>query len=345
MKILIPTKRPKNTFFDEITSKSENEFFYGNLDSKISDFDVVLFHWPEHIFQWACPNNEQLELLKKRLQLWESKVPIIYVLHNETRHFGTNSQFDELYKIVINFSNTIVHFGKFSHKKYSRLYPLKKHVVIEHPLYLNSFYLLNQNKAKEKLGIKGKKLIFVPGRVRNNLERNLILDSYRKVAAKGKFLIVSNMFIKKLPSTKGSYFIHKRLPFLESLILYIRNFEIGRSLKLYYSNQSIHNMSLLMSAADIIFIPRITSLNSGLVFLALTYKKIIVGPNIGNINEILEDFNFPIFDATDNNSVAKALSWAIDNCDTYRFSEYKLNKFKPDVVAKKWDDFLANSFK
>ena len=54
-------------------------------------------------------------------------------------------------------------------------------------------------------------------------------------------------------------------------------------------------MSKLLSATDVLFIPRINSLNSGLVQLGFTYGCVVLGSEFGNIGDQLKQTNNPTF--------------------------------------------------
>ena len=100
----------------------------------------------------------------------------------------------------------------------------------------------------------------------------------------------------------------------------------------------------MMSASDVVFIPRVKILNSGLLFLGLTFKKIVVGPKLGNVNEFLEYFNLPSFNPNDSKSIFNALSQGVSmfNLKIYKYNDKRLEEFHPKNIAKQWDDFLIN---
>lgn len=79
-----------------------------------------------------------------------------------------------------------------------------------------------------------------------------------------------------------------------------------------YTPQDNYKFSLQISAADVIFIPRIDLLNTGNVLLGLTFKKVTVGPAIGNIKEQLEDHNLPAFNPNSISSAVAGLNTGIE---------------------------------
>jgi len=65
------------------------------------------------------------------------------------------------------------------------------------------------------------------------------------------------------------------------------------------------------AAADIVFIQRVKILNSGNLPMAFFFNKVVVGPNVGNVREFLdEETNFS-FDCNDISTASKALYKAV----------------------------------
>ncbi len=85
---------------------------------------------------------------------------------------------------------------------------------------------------------------------------------------------------------------------------------------------------------------RIDSLNSGSIYLGLTFKKIIVGPAIGNMKEVLEKTDAYSFNPENIDSLVNALEEALKtDKDKYQVN---LEAMYPKNIAKKWDELFAN---
>lgn len=98
-----------------------------------------------------------------------------------------------------------------------------------------------------------------------------------------------------------------------------------------------------MSAADLVFIPRIDILNSGNVFLGLTFNKIVVGPAVGNIEEQLKELDLPVFDPKKRKSVIVALNKGISLSNQHNgYIAGKLEKYLPNSITKKTDALLSD---
>ncbi len=64
-----------------------------------------------------------------------------------------------------------------------------------------------------------------------------------------------------------------------------------------------------------IVIPRVDSLNIGNVFLCFTFARQVIGPDIGNIGEVLKITGNPVYDPK-NISILKEAFELNNNCDS-----------------------------
>jgi hypothetical protein len=332
----------ENPFFKEIISFSTNRFKYCPWDKLFPNKnEPIIFHWPELIFEWHEPTIQQLKELELKICKWKEHTEIMYVVHNERRHFGMTVNFKRLYQIVENASNTFIHMGNYSKDIYTKKYPNKRHVQINHPLYSNSFDRINKKRARQVLGIPQDRFILIaPGRIRNPKERDLIFKAFNHLKIKNKSLMVPFM-LKKSSSTefRGRHFLKRffdikkiqedRVNNLKPPVFY---FDFQFSKPDYFAIQ--------LSCADAILIPRLDVLNSGNLFLGLTYRKPIVGPGVGNVSEILDYFNLPKFDPNNLRSLKKAMNHLAEIRNDKIYNEEKLLPFSPFEIAKKWDKLL-----
>ena len=106
-------------------------------------------------------------------------------------------------------------------------------------------------------------------------------------------------------------------------------------------------LSLLISASDIVLIPRIKILNSGNVFLAMTFKKIMIGPKQGNLREIFEMMNLPSFNPANKTSIKMAVqnAFSLVKNNAFAYDPELLQKFAPAVIAEQWDQLLNEKSK
>ncbi|TWO34373.1 hypothetical protein E1J38_000555 [Seonamhaeicola sediminis] len=345
VQVFVPTPKDPNPYLDEILHYSKHEFIFGVLNSYKPSYSVILINWPEQLFGWKEPSNTQLDDLENRFRLWKQSSSIIYVVHDLERHSGMTDNYRRLFEMVLHFSDSLIHLGVYSKELFQKKYPSKHHEVIYHPLYERSFEIHNKLEARKKLGIRKDQIVFIaPGRIRSLAERKFIISAFNSVKEKDKLLIASNMYYKELNIEFKGRTKLKRVIDVKRLINKVYNFNFNSKFRFNYGFTSFKELSLLMSAADIVIIPRLKILNSGNLFLGLTYRKIIVGPNKGNVLGFLEKLNLPIFNPDDVKSASLAFSESLNllNKESH-YNENVLKEFKPKEVAAKWDIFILKS--
>ena len=346
MEVFIPALKSINPFFDEIISYSKNTFVFDDFKSYNSSFKTVLIHWPEQLFKWKEPTEEDLVKLIEAIKLWKQHAKILYVVHNLERHYGMTPQFRALYDLVESSCDKMIHFGGVSKELMQNKYPLKQHSIIFHPLYKKSYRIYEKQYAREELGIDENALvIFVPGIIRDNEESKMVIKAFKAINKKNKVLLASRILKKEFSQDfKGRTFLKKHLK-IDVKGIY-ENYVDGLYKKpQYYFNYNfleLDEFSLMLSTADIVFIPRKKILNTGNVFLGMTFKKIIIGPDRGNLTEVLQKLKMPLFNPDDSNSIQKALQKAIEIFESkaYNYDDNILKEYDPAILAEQWDEVL-----
>lgn len=345
MKVLIPTSKNRNSFFEELTSLSSHKFFFKDLNEDVAHYDLVLIHWPEELFGWKEPSKDELDFLKMKLQSWRKDVKIVYMVHNLKPHNKAGKYYNELYELVLSYCQGMIHLGNYSKDLLSKKYPDKSHTIIYHPLYRKSFTTVNKQAARQRLGLSQDAVIIIaPGRIRTFREKELITKSFKRIKSNKKELIVPRMFWKESKiEFKGRNGL-KKLIDIKSVLEKIYNFSLDKRHHFFYSFMDNKELSILMSASDIVFVPRLNTLNSGILFLGLSFDKTIVGPRVGNLTEVLNLFNCYSYDPFNLESVKESLNAAVNNLDSKIMKTSKKNElkfFEPKYLAKQFDDYLV----
>jgi tetrahydromethanopterin S-methyltransferase subunit B len=343
LKIFLPFKREQNPYLDELEIFSEFDFEYGDLEDYRSHFPIVHIHWPEALFDWHEPSNAQLDKLEKLISMWKTHSKIVYTKHDFRRNKGTTPKFTRLFKIIEQNAHVFIHLGDFSKKKYSINYPEAVHTIIPHPIY-TLFPRFDKKTARERLGISGDSFVIcAPGNIRSFEERKLLLRTFKKLEVAEKVLIATNMHNEIPVDFKGRVRLKKVFDVREYVV---KRFKRKYSIPEYYftyQNLMQDEFALRVSASDLIFIPRIESLNSGNLLLGLSFEKMVVAPRTGNITEQMEDFGFPIFDPKQISSAVRALEKGISLIEKeYEPESEKIDRLHPQNIAHLMDEFFKN---
>jgi len=342
MKIFLPFKKELNPYLDEIINHSNHTYFYDNYLNYDTSYDFVHIHWPESIFEWKEPTSAELELLEKRINYWKRKSVIIYTKHDYQRNKGTTLNFTRLFELIEKNTDVFIHLGKFSQNLYQQKYPSVRHEIIYHPLYTNYLSPLNKVVARKMFQIaEDAFVIIVPGNIRSYAERDLMLNAFVSIDFNRKVLICINMHAELRYDFPGRTELKRIIDIKKILIDRFKQSHKPPKFLFTYGTQTKKELEMKMSSADLVFIPRIESLNSGIVFLGLTFNKIVVGPSTGNIEEQLIELELPVFNPKYKLSVSNALKKGMKlSIDHKNYSARLLKKYMPKEVAQKMDALL-----
>ena len=312
------------TLTDGIRSLSQDiKFYFGDRlfwSDECESMDVIHIMWP-NIFSDAMGQGS--DLLQRVLYLKSKGVKIIATCHNLIPH-TPNELWQKAYDIIYNNCDVMIHLGNYSLRICQSRYPEAKHAMIPHHIYDKLYKeTVDKGEALKKMYLSEKyKYILCMGAFRNKDERNLvkfIAKAFKHNSVKiiaPSFILLPNgkcrlwrrsgwkwLLIKMLHSNiivKGKYVDHDEIPF-------------------YYA------------ASDIAFIHRYSILNSGNLPLAFMFGKVVVGPAVGNVGEILDETKNPIFIPNERDSMIQAVAKGLAECKNnqiYRGGENKKFAFK-----------------
>lgn len=204
-----------------------------------------------------------------------SKGKIIFLCHNVVEH---ESSFIKqlLTRMVLKQGNYyIVHSEQERDKLMKMGFKSKKIKKIFHPTYeeLNP-EILPVHKAKENLGLEGKKVILFFGFIRPYKGLIYLLEAMKEICEVHKeiHLIVVGEFMKE---NKDDYL---------DIINHLRSQEC-LSLHDYYVPSS--DINKYFSAADLVVLPYVSATQSGIVQIAYSYAKPVIVTNVGGLPEVV----------------------------------------------------------
>jgi len=270
-----------------------------------NDYDIIHIHWPEFLsfelesYLYKPDESIPQELWDKTitcLEYWSKKSKIIYTRHVQFPHVRHDEEFLNLYKIVASYCDTIVHFANYSIQQFKDWYPdLEhiKHVVIPHHNYASLPNRSTKQQAREYLNInQDTKVMLVFGGIKEH-EKPLIKTAFKAIPYKNKVLLA--------PSWK---ILRRKISYIR-LREWVWNFEVWRAKQ---NNRFRTNLGFIkeedahyyLNAADFLFIPRTSELNSGNITLGFTFGLVVVGADTADIGEILNETGNPTFNVGDD---------------------------------------------
>lgn len=287
---------------------SMNEFW----DSD-TPYDIIHFQWPEEVMGWNCDDSDRIRLLEERIAFFQSRgARFVYTRHNIRPHYA-NEAISRAYDIIEEKSDVVVHMGRYSLDEFAAKHPFSRNVIIPHHIYQYTYKEdISVEKARQYLNLPQKAFIVTSfGEFRNREERRMMTGAFRKWNEKNKFLLAPRFYPFSRFNRYGSNFF-KRWASRTGYYLFIPLLNRLSSMHAGASDEPIDNCDLpyYMAASDVIFIQRKDILNSASIPLAFLFHKVVIGPNIGNIGEILHDTGNPVFHPDNKFDIVRALEAA-----------------------------------
>ncbi|MES2239801.1 MAG: hypothetical protein V4497_06010 [Bacteroidota bacterium] len=329
---------------DEIIFYSKYNFFFGNYTEYNNSYEIINIQFPEAIFDWKEPSQKQLKDLEENLIFWKKKSKIVFTMNDLKNHYDENNKFLELFKLVHRYADGVIHLGKYSYENYKCLFSFYcKHTVIYHPLYdtLLENFENNDFQKKFQINLDKKYVVAVIGAIRSFEEARLMLKVFKNIPRKNKILVVPQMIqFTNLPS----FWPYRYRRLYKIVAEFVFCFPLLK--KQYFFGFKFVEYSLivdLLKRTDLMIIPRIRNLNSGNLFLGLTFDIPMIIPKVGNLTEIATLFDFPTLNLKEMN-MKEVISHQVGLKSNYlvQKGDYieKKKKFSASIIAKQYDDFF-----
>ena len=277
----------------------------------VFDCDIVHFQWPEFVFgnqKKEFSDNDITRMSHRLIQLKEKGIRIFVQVHNLKPHTKNDKNILRLYELLYSQAGVIVHMGRYSCELLESQYPNAQHVVIPHHIY-DDVYSFNipQEEARLRLHLPtDKKIVLSFGKFRNDEERNFVLKLSLtpdpSPVGRGALFLMPGFYRETLHTWNPKKFITRLIHTLKYKLKGIK-----------FSNEVIPDdlMQCYFCAADVVLIQRLDILNSGNLPMAFAAGKVVVGPNVGNVGQILHETGNFTFDPHDIMSAVDALQKAL----------------------------------
>lgn len=343
MNIFIPHRKDFNIYYEEIMKFSSSNYIFGEIHDYLPSYEIVNIQFPEAIFNWEQPNNGQLNYLEDKLIDWKKKSKIVLILNDLKSHYDVENKFADLYRLIQKYTDGVVHLGNFSLNNYKNKFSNKcEHRLIHHPLYVSLLDVeVDDFEKKFNVDFKGKYIVSVIGNIRSMEEVKLLLKIFRKIPVENKLLIIPKMFNFADIRNFRPYKLRGIYKYIYEKIIF---FPLKKEQYLFgYKYIEYDLMVDLVKKTSLMIIPRLKNLNSGNLYLGLTFNKAMAIPKGGNQTEVAEYFNFPLLDLEKKNykKILKKISDKKIN-EIFTTEEYlnKKEEFHPRKIAKDYETFF-----
>ncbi len=326
MRILVPVDigdfRTSNPFVVEMLKSLQSHSSVHSvqhgvfwLDVPDAKWDIVHIQWPESLCPGVEPQQEHISRLREQLAKLKPHARIVVTVHNLSVHYRHSAAFDALYRTVFEAADAFVHFSDYSieliHQSYYEVAEGKPHIQIPHGNYECFGNAPTQLSARKQLNLPSHKtILLVFGQLRAFEEFALARSAIKHWPVPEKTLLICGRLPVRPLSMRLSRLMLHIVGGLRTFVLLLRS-KLTRNLILHEKRVAADEVAAYCTAADIFLIPRKEILNSGNIALGFTYGKVVVGPDVGNVGEILKRHENPVFDPDSIDSLISALSKAL----------------------------------
>ena len=343
MKVYFVVKEPSERTINHFVSSLGNalqkqgcEVVYG-LErlwaDEVYDCDIVHFQWPEGIFGLFGHHvtGNELEQVGQRLVLLKERgIRLFMQIHNLKPHTNKDPNVLRLYELLYQQADVMVHMGNSSRELLQSQYPDAQHVVIPHHIY-DDVYSFNipQEEARQRLRLPAdKKIVLSFGKFRNDEERDFVLSLRKNFNSQFSTVFLMPGFYRET--------LHTWNP--KKLAVRLYNTCKYKLKGITFCNDIIPDdlMQCYLCAADVILIQRLDILNSGNLPMAFHAGKVVVGPDVGNVGQILRKTGNFTFDPHDMRSAVSALQNALEATSKGDENKtYATKHWSSDLIATK----------
>ena len=307
MKVYFVVKEPSERTINHFVSSLGNalqkqgcEVVYGLemlWTDGIFDCDIVHFQWPEYVFgaqKQKFSDNDITRMSHRLIQLKGKGIKIFVQVHNLRPHTNKDKNVLRIYDDVYSFD-------------------------------------IPQKEARRRLHLPSeRKIVLSFGRFRNDEERHFILNlkntpPYLGETGGGALFLMPGFYRETLHTLNPK----KLIPRLFHTINY-------RLRGINFCNEVIPDdlMQCHFCAADAVLIQRLDILNSGNLPMAFHAGKVVVGPDVGNVGQILRKTGNFTFDPHDIRSAVSALQKALTETTKGKDNKtYAIEHWASDLIA------------
>ena len=317
-----------NSLHDDVEWISGREKFWSD---EIISCDIMHIHWPNIIVKKSFSPDIVQRFQNRIKQIKNHGVKIVVTCHNLEPHYNNNEKDSESYRIVWDNADLFIHLGEYSRKVLASKYVNAKHVIIPHHTYDSLYRREERDVSISKLGLNPEyTYILCFGAFRSEEERNLVKMVSEKFYDEGVAVLAPNFV--KIKRRKNCFALLKQVLYW----LYLKKRYPGIIISGRYVSDD--DLVYYFGASAITLIQRYKILNSGNMPLAFLMGNVVVGPNVGNVGDILNKTGNPIFNVYDKDSLFEAISKGLKLSKEGKGSlnaKYANDQWRTEIIAEK----------
>lgn len=276
-----------------------------NFELRGAPYDIVHHQWPEEFCRWGIPSEAQLNRIESTLRWWAERTTNVLSVNNLLPHrHEDDEQARALYNLFYRHCSVIMHYSRESMRLVQEEFPMSRkclHVVTT-PFNYELLLPLQSGVGSRRceLGLREHDfVILVFGSLRRWDEIRLIRDAYAKARIPHKRLLVSGRFAEAGPRLQQQW---RRVRWFAWLQMH------GAIVKdAYLPEEELYKY---LCSADVVVVPRLTDLSSGIPGLAMTFGRLVIAPKHGAYPDYLAGTENLLYESGNPASLAFALEKA-----------------------------------
>lgn len=274
----------------------------GNFSLHGAAYDLVHLQWPEEICGWKPPSAAQVEAIARDLDRWSAHAQLILTVHNLYPHgHQREPRYRSLLDACYSRIPVIAHFTETSRRLVTAEFPAaaaQRNIVTG---FFNYDCLLPPHRdataARRRFDLRDDEFVVLSfGILREWVEVELIRRAFDAAQVPRKRLLMGGSYQEFGPVWQQRWRRWNWSRWLRK--------SHAVSLTDYVPDDDIHR---LFDAADVLVIPRLNALNSGLPALAATFGKPFIAPDNAVFPELVAGTANPLYRPGDPQSLAAAI--------------------------------------
>jgi glycosyltransferase involved in cell wall biosynthesis len=273
-----------------------------NFEFRSSSFEIVHFLWPEELCGWKRPSAGTLSRLGSQLTWWAARSTTLFTVNNLYPHgYDGDLAFRALYDLFFHSCSVVTHFTRKSLDLVREEFPSARHErhVITSPF--NYDLLLSRQThrgtCREELGLSAKDfVILLFGALRTKEEVRLVQRAYRLARVVRKRLLGAARYNDVRGGLAAR--VHRAG---WTWWLRLHDAKVRRD---YVPDEEVYK---LFDSCDVVIVPRVRGLNSGIPSLAMTFGRPVIVPSHGTLPAFVAGTKNPIYESGDPKSLASAI--------------------------------------
>jgi glycosyltransferase involved in cell wall biosynthesis len=268
-------------------------------------YDLVIYVFPEELCGWKPPTQETLQKIVEKFEWWEKRCPTIVTVNDVyPPGYQGNSAYRQLFDFFYNRCSWLLHYSQASKNFICQEFPgagHDRHIVTD--LY-NYVGLLSKQKCRgpcrAQLGFTGDDfVILIIGLLRFWEEINLVRMAFSYCRVRQKKLLMAGRFENE-GSRLRRYWRHMRWRFWL--------WRCGAAVHdAYIPDEDLYQY---LDTADVVVVPRITEMSSGIPSLAMTFGTPVIAPRHGAFPEYLSGTGNLLYESGNPMSLARTMDVA-----------------------------------